>query len=292
VGSNIVFRTYTVIDFENVLKKRKIAGTINAPDTAYKTVIAYQRDTGVLLGATVWDPDTGNYEIYVAEQSDENIMLIARDEGGNFNADIYDRLTQAVHTFIADDVDNSFNMNNTISEDLLFKTFSISQQDHFIKYPFSIVSSDVKGIISDYMPTVEIISGVFRDESEVDLTVMPENVQEGSVVNEDIVIESIDKNNKVHLGRRAQKEFDIIPDFFDDSSCIFAASMLNGTAYDVVNDVEIQAALTDSEIDGLYGPIKTSPHTKGYIDTGVNFDGTSDFSVSFWEKKYAHNHYL
>lgn len=79
---------------EPVILKNKISGTVNEASNSDKTVWAYDRLNGELLGATIVNRDTRQWELYTdPNHTDESITLICRDEGGDYNGDIYDRVS-------------------------------------------------------------------------------------------------------------------------------------------------------------------------------------------------------
>ena len=79
---------------EPILSKNKISGTINEADTEDRTVWAYDRRDGELLGATIVNRDTRQWELYIdPAHEDESITLICRDESPNYNGDIFDRVS-------------------------------------------------------------------------------------------------------------------------------------------------------------------------------------------------------
>lgn len=74
--------------------KNKISGTINEADTEDRTIWAYDRNDGELLGSTIINRDTRQWELYLdPTHNDESITLICRDESGNFNCDAFDRVS-------------------------------------------------------------------------------------------------------------------------------------------------------------------------------------------------------
>lgn len=74
--------------------KNKLSGTINEADTGDRSVWAYDRNTGELLGSTMIDRTTRQWELYLdPARSDESITLICRDESGKYNGDIFDRVS-------------------------------------------------------------------------------------------------------------------------------------------------------------------------------------------------------
>lgn len=74
--------------------KNKLSGTINEADTGDRSVWAYDRNTGELLGSTMIDRTTRQWELYLdPARNDESITLICRDESGKYNGDIFDRVS-------------------------------------------------------------------------------------------------------------------------------------------------------------------------------------------------------
>lgn len=91
---NRIRKTYIADIPEPVLSKNKISGTINEADTEDRTVWAYDRRDGELLGATIVNRDTRQWELYIdPAHEDESITLICRDESPNYNGDIFDRVS-------------------------------------------------------------------------------------------------------------------------------------------------------------------------------------------------------
>ena len=91
---NRIRRAYIFDVPEPILSKNKISGTINEADTEDRTVWAYDRRDGELLGATIVNRDTRQWELYIdPAHEDESITLICRDESPNYNGDIFDRVS-------------------------------------------------------------------------------------------------------------------------------------------------------------------------------------------------------
>lgn len=91
---NRIRKTYLADVPEPVLEKNKLSGTINEADTEDRTVWAYDRRDGELLGTTIVNRDTRQWELYIdPAHDDESITLFCRDEGPNYNGDIFDRVS-------------------------------------------------------------------------------------------------------------------------------------------------------------------------------------------------------
>lgn len=79
---------------EPTASKNKLSGTINEADTGDRSIWAYDRNDGELLGSTLIDRTTRQWELYIdPAHSDESITLICRDESGKYNGDIFDRVS-------------------------------------------------------------------------------------------------------------------------------------------------------------------------------------------------------
>ena len=79
---------------EPTASKNKLSGTINEADTGDRSIWAYDRNDGELLGSTLIDRTTRQWELYIdLAHSDESITLICRDESGKYNGDIFDRVS-------------------------------------------------------------------------------------------------------------------------------------------------------------------------------------------------------
>ena len=91
---NRIHKEYIFNVPEPIVSKNKISGTINEADTEDRTIWAYDRRDGELLGSTIVNRDTRQWELYIdPAHEDESITLICRDESPNYNGDIFDRVS-------------------------------------------------------------------------------------------------------------------------------------------------------------------------------------------------------
>lgn len=86
-----ILKTYINDMPDPVVAKNKISGTVNEANNADKSIWVYARDSGELLAHTMVDRETRKWEVYLdTAHNDESLFIICRDEGGDFNGDIFD----------------------------------------------------------------------------------------------------------------------------------------------------------------------------------------------------------
>ena len=79
---------------EPILYANSISGSINEVSDSDKSIWLYDRATGDLLSNCILDRNTRNWKIYTDKNHDpESMFIICRDEGGEYNGDIYDRVS-------------------------------------------------------------------------------------------------------------------------------------------------------------------------------------------------------
>lgn len=79
---------------EPILYANSISGSINEVTNSDKSIWLYDRNTGDLLSSTILDRSTRNWKIQTDKNHDpESMFIICRDEGGEYNGDIYDRVS-------------------------------------------------------------------------------------------------------------------------------------------------------------------------------------------------------
>lgn len=85
---------YLVSVPEPTIVKDIISGSVNEASGSDKSIWVYDRNTGELLASTMVDRDTRNWSVAIdPNHSDESLLVVCRDEGGEYNADIYDRVS-------------------------------------------------------------------------------------------------------------------------------------------------------------------------------------------------------
>lgn len=79
---------------EPILYANSISGSINEVSNSDKSIWLYDRATGDLLSNCILDRNTRNWKIYTDKNHDpESMFVVCRDEGGEYNGDIYDRVS-------------------------------------------------------------------------------------------------------------------------------------------------------------------------------------------------------
>jgi len=77
----------------------RLSGTVASGNSALKTIWIYRREDGRLLGQCPVEVD-GTWMTYVQTEVPGGLLVICRDEGEDFNADIYDRVSQCTDTIL------------------------------------------------------------------------------------------------------------------------------------------------------------------------------------------------
>lgn len=95
----VIRKRYIMGQFEDVDVKQKQSGTVTSANSAVKIIFVLDRITMELLSSCVADKVTGYWEISVPLRSNGQLLSICRDEGGDFNADIFDRVSLCTTTF-------------------------------------------------------------------------------------------------------------------------------------------------------------------------------------------------
>ena len=78
--------------FNTIPAKQVLSGTVLSDSASIKIIFIMDRNNLSLLATCVANAN-GNWEIACPLREDEKLMAICRDEGEEFNADIYDRVS-------------------------------------------------------------------------------------------------------------------------------------------------------------------------------------------------------
>jgi hypothetical protein len=126
---------------QDVLYKTKLSGAITAdPGTGTQTLLAYSRDTGELLGSTVWDPITKTFELFLPTTTDERIFLTRIDNNGQYFAETYDRLSLCT-------VNNVHGESYVDVQNTSFLTTKLQGiKPGVFRYPFTIIHENLKRV--------------------------------------------------------------------------------------------------------------------------------------------------
>ena len=85
--------------FLAVTAKQKLSGNVSPASSGLPTIFILDRNTMNLIATTIADPQTGDWVCYVPFRNDEQLIAICRDESGDFNADIYDRISLCTNDY-------------------------------------------------------------------------------------------------------------------------------------------------------------------------------------------------
>lgn len=78
--------------FNTIPSKQVLSGIVSSNSTSIKIIFIIDRNNMTLLATCVADT-SGDWILSCPLREDEKIMAICRDEGEEFNADVYDRVS-------------------------------------------------------------------------------------------------------------------------------------------------------------------------------------------------------
>jgi len=172
-------RKWISSEFDSNSIKMRMSGTVTSGNSAAKTILAYYRVTGELLGVTVADISTGDWLLDVPYCPDESITLICRDEGGDFNADIYDRISLCNVNF-----DHPAEYDSLIFPDagLIYVTGVLQFDAKIVSFMYIVAEHNLK----DNIETIEWLyvpyEGKLTDSSSEEV-IGRDDIQPGLIVN-------------------------------------------------------------------------------------------------------------
>lgn len=199
---------FIVEKFYSYAKASRLSGTLETAIQVRSTVVAFDRNSFALLGSTnVKDDGTWTMDIFPCAM--KNILVIVKDDTGQYNCDNYDRVTQEVEVISPEDFE--LYPNDVVHKDVTSTTFSES----VLKCNGSIVLENELGVESI---TVEddTIAHVFDDEdNEMSLS----GLYEAETDNGKITIDGSYISPHLSVGKMATS----VTDIFNDNSCILHA---------------------------------------------------------------------
>lgn len=155
---------------EETVRKYKLSGTITSGNTAVKTVTAYRRSDGTILGSTNSREDN-TWALYSEICSDEDILIICRDEGGDFNADVYDRVSLCTVSLVhPGDFSNTTPVNG-----LLHSKDSAYLPNGLASYDYSVIRHNLQKDIAKLVFTDIYHSATFEDSGQQELDIAVTN---------------------------------------------------------------------------------------------------------------------
>lgn len=275
-------------DFSSDFRKIKISGTVTSANSADKTVLVFKRSTAVLLGSAMVDRDTGYWEIFAETTPDEDLMVLCRDEGGDFNADIYDRVSlctvESEHdvlydTLIYDD-----------SEYLINESIGTTVQHSIAKYPYTVIEHNLKGNVDKAIIDEQSYKIHFVDEDGKKIDV--DEASKRSDLNSSFMLDNSYDDGISIAGSSGELyipngRFNSIPDIFGDSSCVGLFEFKEKYVWDWKDSTgnlvldHVYQPLSSKGVNGQCYDASKSRNPMSYIKPfEINSDG--DYNLSFF----------
>jgi hypothetical protein len=270
--------------FDDKIEKVKLSGTVNSENSADKVILVYDRITAGLIGSVNADRITGHWEIIVPYRSDETLTVICRDEGGDFNADIYDRLSLCSNTFT-----HTIDYDSLIISDKKYKelfTDSANIPNQISTIPSEIIEHDFKGEVTN-IDFGENGIPILKDLNDVDISPNYLNIKDGMSINSDSLIVEKIKDDVIKLIGLSPNIY-AKSDIFNDGSDIFTMQPIDGNIIDTSGNIDNIQNFSYKIIDGINGSKCLSSGYNGLvtgnnasINTGFNFS-SGEYTISFW----------
>lgn len=84
--------------FSTIIAKQLLSGTVLSDSTAIKIIFIIDRNNMTPLASCVAETN-GDWTVSCPLREDEKLIAICRDEGEEFNADIYDRISLCTENY-------------------------------------------------------------------------------------------------------------------------------------------------------------------------------------------------
>jgi len=266
--------------FLAVTAKQKLSGNVSSPSSGLSTIFILDRNTMNLIATTIADPQTGDWVCYVPFRNDEQLIAICRDESGDFNADIYDRISLCTNDYV-----HVVEFNSIVipGEDLFFMLESPKQTGAVAGFPHEVQHRDLKSTISTIGCGNNLNESIFKNISEVQLSIgeggdIPEVVP-GSLINGNSGIwPELTTDDRENRGVKT-------PDIFGDSSCRLCLDFKDGLLIDktgtqIVEYAKSQFRAAPGKYNSGFGNANLSFHN--IFDLGINFISGEANALSFW----------
>lgn len=95
----IIRKRYIMNAFDSTINKQIQTGNASFSDDDEKIVFILDRKNMELLAACNVDKITGDWRVSIPSREDEKLISMCRDEGAQFNSDIYDRTSLCTTTY-------------------------------------------------------------------------------------------------------------------------------------------------------------------------------------------------
>lgn len=145
-------------DFNQQTLKKSISGVASSTDETDKIVLVYDRVTADLIGSTMVDRINDEWNVFLPFRPDESLTILCRDEGGTFNADVYDRVSLCSESFFHTSEYDSLLIKNEKFFNIKESAFRISET---CTIPSTEINQTVDLDLNKYITTIFESDGYF-----------------------------------------------------------------------------------------------------------------------------------
>lgn len=202
---NEIFQYFIIKRIPTESKKDKLSGTITSADSTPKTVICYDRRDGAFIASTMKDAGNNTFELHLPFREDGSLTVLCRDEGGSYNADIYDRLSLCTVDYPMGDYQESLIKDRT--NYLLHDFAQASYLNGFLTIPFEDAHQNLKDAIAKISET----STGLELKNSSNAVITNSDIKDALIVNNSQRI--IENGDKLSFQK---KECSIVHDIFAD----------------------------------------------------------------------------
>jgi hypothetical protein len=260
----------------SAIKKQKMSGVVYSSVRGRKTVFVHDRVTRDLLGACSADQDTGEWFLYLPHREDEGFFALCSDDTGQFNIDIYDRVSLGDELYEHDSSLSSL----IIDDDTEYLLYDLCVTNTQSASNYSIYQHDVKGTAVSINKSGGIVDIMLKDSSGVEVP----------FVSGSGIVPGVALNSKLFLQDDYTADglidYGIIPDMFNDGSDIVSADFSGGI---ITNKSSTGVSLSNHsdwvETDeGKFGHGCKKCDYYGYMGTNLSLSNNNEWSFSLWIK--------
>lgn len=268
---------------EPILYANSISGSINEVSDSDKSIWLYDRATGDLLSNCILDRNTRNWKIYTDKNHDpESMFIICRDEGGEYNGDIYDRVSLCT---------TEYTLPEGISSTLYWPMEHLIYTEAYPRYLHEYYNVEVPNLKGDI---TKVVQGT--EDNKVKFVDALGNTVQNDVTANNILI----NDNSVVLNSTVKNSYlkKWTPNVLGDDSEVFLSEYKNGiwcNHYDntpisgkVVPKSGYDLCLGKFEEPAIYfGFYAGSTHTSTGMYCNISLSNTDAVSFSAWINSMA-----
>lgn len=204
-----ILKVYSTDIPDPIISKNRISGTINEANNSDKSIWVYDRNSGELLAHTMVDRETRKWEVCLDEgHNDESLFIVCRDEGGDYNGDMFDYVSLCTTEY--EPIPSSISMTEFPERRLVREIVFPSTTMQYYKCTVPELKGDIVKVVQDSGDTLRYVDA---DNNTITNAVTENNV----LVNDNSIV--LNKEINKHLKGSFLKTWR--KDIFNDGSEVF-----------------------------------------------------------------------